>query len=90
MLKRREDGKDYRSPNCTRNYKDITELMSKVEKTEINIKVINDNINIVLTFAEVTTPNSDRQATTSKFTSNRPALTNIDQTANNRFRETWL
>ena len=74
VLKRREKGKDYQYQNCTRNYKDITELKEKALKAEVNNKITNDNIHRLATFVGATnTPSSSRHA--SATTSTRLALT---------------
>ena len=88
MLKRREDGKDYQSPNPTRKYRDIFELLNRAERTDRNIDVINSSVHGVWT--AVQTPDVHGQPTTSTFTTVIPALTNIDQTTNNCPKKTWL
>jgi hypothetical protein len=93
VLKKREDGKTYRCPNPSRNYKDIEELKDAATENKYNIKVIHSNVCRVAAYVWPRTydPNSNARvwststtpegkATTSTRATSIPALTNIYET----------
>ena len=93
VLKKREDGKTYRCPNPSRNYKDIEELRDADTENKYNIKIIHSNVCRMAAHVWPRTynPNSNARvwststtpegkATTSTRATSIPALTNIYET----------